>query len=97
MNVPGEVSLVVLRIARLEARARAANNVAEFSFSIANDAYSLLGFRQALVFDGGAKKAASCLIPGLARPTEDSPYLVRLRRTWPGCAHNWKLILAGLS
>jgi hypothetical protein len=82
MNLPAEVSLANL-VATLEARARAANNVAELSFSVANDAYGLLGFRQALVFDGGGEDSRLLTVSGLARPTEDSPYLVWLRRSWP--------------
>ncbi len=70
-------------VAALEARARAANNVAELGFSIANDAYSLLGFRQALVFEGGGEDSRLLTVSGLGRPTEDSPYLVWLRRCWP--------------
>lgn len=82
MNRPVQVSLTSLA-ATLEARARAANNVAELGFSIANDAYGLLGFRQALVFDGGGEDSRLLTVSGLARPTEDSPYLVWLRRCWP--------------
>ena len=70
-------------VAAVEARARAATTVAELGFSIANDAYGLLGFRQALVFEGGGDTARLLAVSGLARPTEDSPYLVWLRRTWP--------------
>ncbi len=65
----------------LEARARAAQSLPELAFSIANESYGLLGFRQALVLRGDARVrllAAS----GLAKPTEDSPYLVWLRRMW---------------
>ena len=68
---------------RLEARARAANTVAELGFSIANDTFDLLPFRQALVFDGDGPDALLLAVSGLARPTEDSPYLIWLRRTWP--------------
>ena len=82
MNLPAEVSLAIL-VASLEARARAANSIAELSFSIANDAYGLLGFRQALVFEGGGQDSRLLTVSGLARPTEDSPYLVWLRRSWP--------------
>jgi len=71
----------------LEARARSANSVAELSFSIANDAYSLLEFRQALVFEGGEDNSRLLTVSGLARPTEDSPYLVWLHRTWPWLRH----------
>ena len=67
----------------LEARAREANTLAELTFSIANDSYSLLPFRQALVFAERASGAPLLAVSGLARPTEDSPYLVWLRRGWP--------------
>ena len=67
----------------LEARARAATSVAELGFSIANDSYGLLGFRQALVLQGDGPGAALLTVSGLARPTEDSPYLIWLRRAWP--------------
>ena len=70
-------------IATLEARARAANTVAELGFTIANDSYGLLGFRQALVLEGDGPSAALLTVSGLARPTEDSPYLIWLRRAWP--------------
>lgn len=70
-------------VATAEARARDASSVTELVFSIANDAYGILGFRQALVFDGDGTAAALTAVSGLARPTEDSPYLVWLRRTWP--------------
>lgn len=70
-------------VAAVEARARAANTVAELGFSIANEAYGLMGFRQALVFEGDGASARLTAVSGLARPTEDSPYLVWLRRTWP--------------
>lgn len=70
-------------VAAAEARARAAGSVAELVFSVANDAYAILGFRQALVFEGDGPAAVLTAVSGLARPSEDSPYLVWLRRTWP--------------
>jgi len=82
MPLFAEVSLADI-VVDLEARARAANSVSELGFSMANDTYSLLGFRQALVFEGGAEDSRLLTVSGLARPTEDSPYLVWLRRTWP--------------
>ena len=66
-----------------EARARAASTLTELVFSIANDAYGILGFRQALVFEGDGGAASLTAVSGLARPSVDSPYLVWLRRTWP--------------
>lgn len=71
-------------IAQLEARARAALNLKELCFSIANDSYGLLNFRQALVFAGDGKDGRLQTISGLARLAEDSPYLLWLKRIWPG-------------
>jgi len=82
MQVFADPSLAAL-IAALEERARAATTVAELGFSIANDSYSLLGYRQALVFEGAGAQSRLLTVSGLARPTEDSPYLVWLRRIWP--------------
>lgn len=82
MQVFTDPSLAAL-IAALEERARAATTVAELGFSIANDSYGLLGFRQALVFEGAGTQGLLLTVSGLARPTEDSPYLVWLRRIWP--------------
>lgn len=65
----------------LEARARAAASLPELAFSIANESYGLLGFRQALVLRGDARGRLMA-VSGLAKPTEDSPYLVWLRRAW---------------
>ncbi len=76
-------------IATIEARARAANSVAELGFSMANDCYELLGFRQALVFAGDGADAALLTVSGLARPPEDSPYLVWLKRAWPWLQRQW--------
>lgn len=70
-------------VTALEARARAANTVSELGFSIANDSYGLLGFRQALLFGGDSASATLLTVSGLARPAEDSPYLIWLRRAWP--------------
>lgn len=70
-------------VARLEARARAANSPAELAFSIANDSFALLGFRQAFVLSGSGAQARLQALSGLALPAEDSPYLIWLRRHWP--------------
>lgn len=64
----------------LEARARAAQSVAELGISIANDSYPALQFRQALVFDANDRLLT---VSGLARPSEDSSYLIWLRQAWP--------------
>lgn len=66
----------------LESSARQARTLAELCFSIANDSYPLLGYRQALVFEGDGD-ARLLTVSGLANPTEDSPYLVWLRGLWP--------------
>jgi len=69
--------------ANLEARARAAESVAELGFSIANDGHAALHFRQALVVDA---KGAVVTVSGLAKLAEDSPYLIWLQRAWPWLA-----------
>ena len=92
-----QMQLVTL-LAAIEARARSATTVTELVFSIANDGYGLLGFRQALVFEGDGAAAVLTAVSGLARPTEDSPYLVWLRRAWPwlharaAAAPSWQTI-----
>lgn len=82
MDVSLEAAVYRL-VASLEARARAANTLAELGFSIANDSYQLLEFRQALVFEGDEASSQLLTVSGLARPAEDSPYLIWLRRAWP--------------
>ncbi len=67
----------------LAARARTARTLPELAFSIANDTYGLLSFRQALVFRDDAAGHELLAVSGLARPSEDSPYLIWLRRLWP--------------
>ncbi|MBS0455059.1 MAG: HlyD family efflux transporter periplasmic adaptor subunit [Proteobacteria bacterium] len=65
----------------------AADSLNALAFSIANDAYPLLRFRQALVFAQHAPSQYELLcVSGLAKPQEDSPYLVWLRRTVPWLA-----------
>lgn len=71
---------LLLAIAALEERARAVDSLNGLAFSIANDPYPLLGFRQALVFDCAEPTWQLLAVSGLARPAEDSPYLVWLRR-----------------
>lgn len=64
----------------LEARARAAESVTELGFSMVNDSFACLPYRQALAFAADGELLA---VSGLAKPTEDSPYLTWLRRLWP--------------
>lgn len=68
----------------LEARARSATNLAELCFSIANDSHGLLPFRQALVFSGNEAASRLHTVSGLTKLTENSPYLLWLKRIWPG-------------
>ena len=73
----------------LHAAARAADNVGELAFSLANDTYTLLHFRQALVFDAKSAPGSPLCISGQVRPSEDSPYLVWLKRSWATLAAQW--------
>jgi hypothetical protein len=66
---------LLLDIAALEDRARLASNLPALAFCVANDPFSLLGFRQALVYDAGPDRWELMAVSGLARPAEDSPYL----------------------
>lgn len=77
---------VLLGLAALRDRALAADSLNALAFSIANDPYALLRYHQALVLaQRGADLELLC-VSGLARPSEDSPYLVWLRRAsrWLG-------------
>ena len=68
-----------MAVAALESRARAAESLTALAFSIVNDPHPLLGFRQALAFDCSGPSWELLAVSGLAKPTEDSPYLVWLR------------------
>ncbi|MEZ5539893.1 MAG: HlyD family efflux transporter periplasmic adaptor subunit [Pseudomonadales bacterium] len=70
-------------VIHLETRARAAENLAELAFSIANDTHAALHFHQALVLND--KHQVIC-ISGLIKISEDSPYTVWLKRAWPWVA-----------
>lgn len=71
---------LLLEVAVQEARARAASDISTLAFSIANDAFALLQFRQALVFSVDRGRWELLAVSGLARPAEDSPYLIWLRQ-----------------
>lgn len=71
-------------VLNIEARARAASNLNELCFSIANDTHGLLPFRQALLFSGNASESHLQVISGLAKLTENSPYLLWVRGIWLG-------------
>lgn len=68
---------------QLSAQARAANTLAELTFSVVNDSYALLPFRQAQAWREDAGGGELLAVSGLANPAEDSPYLFWLRRLWP--------------
>lgn len=67
-------------LAYIEQQARAATVPLELAFSIANDSYNLLGFRQALVVARQPAAVKLMCVSGVAMPSEDSPYLLWLRR-----------------
>jgi len=80
---------LLLTLGALRDKAMAADSLNALAFSIANDTYPLLGFRQALVFACHASGQHELLcVSGLARPQEDSPYLVWLRRAVPWLAQH---------
>ena len=79
MSTPAPVSVEAFA-AHLEARARAAVNLTELGFSIANDVHAVLNFRQALVFDA---RDQVMTVSGLVKLAEDSPYTLWLKRAWP--------------
>ena len=80
-------SQLLLALGGLRDKAMAADSLNALAFSIANDAYPLLRFRQGLVFaqHAGGQFELLC-VSGLAKPQEDSPYLVWLRRAVPWLA-----------
>ncbi|GGP24885.1 efflux RND transporter periplasmic adaptor subunit [Silvimonas amylolytica] len=71
---------LLLYLDSLRDRALAAESLNALAFSMANDLYALLQFRQAMVFAIQGNKPALLSISGLAKPAEDSPYLVWLDR-----------------
>jgi len=71
---------LLLTLTALRDRALAADSVNALAFSIANDPYPLLHYRQAVVLQARDTKFELLCISGLARPAEDSPYLIWLRR-----------------
>ena len=80
MNEPLPHPQLLLFLDALRDRALAADSLNALAFTMANDSHSLLNFRQALVFADHGKRFELLCISGLAKPTEDSPYLVWLNR-----------------
>jgi multidrug resistance efflux pump len=81
MNEPLPHPNLLLQLDALRDKAMAAETLPALTFSMANDLYSLLPFHQALVFAQRESSMELLNVSGLARPSEDSPYLVWLRRT----------------
>lgn len=79
----GDVVLL-LQLAELESLSRQADTVQQLSFHIANDAYPLLRYRQALVFAAEPGGLRLLNISGLVSLDEQSPYVV-----WLGHARQW--------
>lgn len=71
---------LLLQLDVLRDKALAADSLNALAFSMANDPYQLLPYQQALVFACHDKSLELLSVSGLARPTEDSPYLVWLKR-----------------
>lgn len=80
MNEPLPHPHLLLELDALRDKAMAADSLNALAFSMANDLYPLLGFHQALVFAQREHSLELLSVSGLARPSEDSPYLVWLRR-----------------
>jgi len=87
---------LLLSLSALRDRALAADSLNTLAFSMANDLYPLLKFRQALVLAQRGEAFELLCVSGLAKPQEDSPYLVWLRRSsrWlatqlPGKEPHW--------
>ena len=72
---------LLLNLGALRDKALAADTLNTLAFSMANDLYPLLQFRQALVLAQRDESFELLCVSGLAKPQEDSPYLVWLRRS----------------
>jgi hypothetical protein len=71
---------LLLELDALRDKAMSADSLSALTFSMANDLYPLLAFHQALVFAWHESSLELLNVSGLSRPSEDSPYLVWLRR-----------------
>ncbi|PYC25583.1 HlyD family secretion protein [Pseudomonas jessenii] len=80
MNEPLPHPHLLLELDALRDKAMAADSLNSLAFSMANDLYPLLPFHQALVFTQRESSLELLNVSGLSRPSEDSPYLVWLRR-----------------
>lgn len=82
MNLPNEQlqTWLATELLALRDRALQADSLGALAFQMANDLYPLLHFQQALVFAQHGANLELLAVSGLAKPTEDSPYLVWLQR-----------------
>ncbi|WP_020191853.1 efflux RND transporter periplasmic adaptor subunit [Pseudomonas putida] len=80
VNRPLPHPQLLLQLDALRDKAMAAETLGALAFNMANDLYPLLPFHQALVFGQDKAGLELLCVSGLARPSEDSPYLVWLRR-----------------
>jgi len=80
VNQPLPHPQLLLQLDALRDKAMAAESLNALAFSMANDLYPLLPFHQALVWRQGKGGLELLCVSGLARPSEDSPYLVWLKR-----------------
>ncbi len=80
MNEPLPHPHLLLQLDTLRDKAMAADSLNALAFSMANDLYPILPFHQALVFARHESTLELLSVSGLSRPSEDSPYLVWLRR-----------------
>lgn len=83
---PPPAAQLLLSLHALRDRALGAPTLDALALSMANDLYPLLHFRQALVMAQHGDRLELLSVSGLARPVEDSPYLVWLRRASPWLA-----------
>jgi hypothetical protein len=74
------VSATAFSLTEVERLARSAQTVPALSFSMANDAWGLLGYRQALVLRKNAGRWGAQAISGLVEAGETTPYQNWLRR-----------------
>jgi hypothetical protein len=78
--VPAAAAVPLQQFIQLEERARGARTVPELIFSLANEPWQLLPYRQGIVWQFRDEKPRLRIVSGLAQLTEDSPYTVWLRR-----------------
>jgi multidrug resistance efflux pump len=78
MTAPLSPARLLLDLETVREHAMDAATLNGLAFVMANELYPLLGFQQALVFERRGRRWALLCVSGLARPSEDSPYLAWL-------------------